>query len=50
MGVTILALRKKGATGFDANPSSDDLVEEGDILILIGTPEQMAKLEDSVAR
>jgi voltage-gated potassium channel len=40
-GVTILSIKKKGLEAFNPNPSSDTPIEEGDVLILIGTPEQM---------
>jgi voltage-gated potassium channel len=44
-GLTILSIRKKGQETFNPNPSPDTMIEEGDILILIGTPEQMATVE-----
>ncbi len=44
-GVTILSIRKKGQEAFNPNPSPDTMIKEGDILILIGTPEQMAWVE-----
>ncbi len=43
-GVTILSLRKKGESTFNVNPTPDVLLEEGDVLIVIGTPEQMESL------
>lgn len=45
-GMTILAVRKKGEAGFNSNPSTDTLIEAGDNLIIIGTPEQLKNLED----
>lgn len=44
-GVTILSIRKKRQETFNPNPSPDAMIEEGDILILIGTPEQMIWVE-----
>lgn len=44
-GVSILAVRKEGEKLFNPNPGVDTLIEEGDILVLIGTPEQMALME-----
>lgn len=41
-GVTILSIRKKGQETFNLSPSTDTMIEEGDVLLLIGTPEQMA--------
>lgn len=43
-GVTILSMRKKGETAFNINPTPEILIEEGDVLILIGTPDQMESL------
>jgi len=43
-GVTILSVRKHGERSFNPNPPTGTLIEEGDILILIGTPEQMTKM------
>jgi voltage-gated potassium channel len=44
-GVTILAVRKAGDKVFNPNPSVDTLIEKDDLLVLIGTPEQMALME-----
>jgi voltage-gated potassium channel len=44
-GVSILAVRKESEKLFNPNPAVDTLIEEDDILILIGTPEQMALME-----
>ncbi len=44
-GVTILAVRKAGEKVFNPNPSVDTHIEEDDLLVLIGTPEQMALME-----
>lgn len=47
-GVTILAVRKSDEKVFNPNPSADTLVEEDDLLVLIGTPEQMALMEAEI--
>jgi len=44
-GVTILAIKKAGEHGFNANPEPETVIEKDDVLILIGTPEQMALFE-----
>ena len=44
-GVSILAVRKVDDKAFNPNPGAEALIEEGDILVLIGTPEQMALME-----
>lgn len=44
-GATILAVRHKSGT-FDTNPSPDLVLQEGDMIIAIGTPEEMARLEE----
>jgi voltage-gated potassium channel len=44
-GVTILAVRKGDDKLFNPNPSADTLVEKDDLLVLIGTPEQMALMD-----
>lgn len=44
-GVTILAVRKASDSAFNPNPSVDIVIEKGDILVLIGTPEQMTLME-----
>lgn len=44
-GVTILAVRKAGEKNFNANPPADTDIEREDLLILIGTPEQMSLME-----
>lgn len=43
-GVTVLAVSKSSREGFNPNPSPDITIEEGDMLVLIGTPEQMAAM------
>jgi trk system potassium uptake protein TrkA len=44
-GVTVLSVRKAGEISFNVNPEPDTKVGKGDVLILIGTPEQMSRLE-----
>jgi voltage-gated potassium channel len=43
-GAIIVALRKRDGT-FDTTPSPDELIEPGDVLIGVGTPEEIQKLE-----
>ena len=47
-GAIIVALRKRDGT-FDTTPSPDALIEVGDVLIGVGTPEEIRKLEDFFA-
>jgi len=47
-GAIIVALRKRDGT-FDTTPSPDALIEAGDVLIGVGTPEEIRKLEDFFA-
>jgi voltage-gated potassium channel len=44
-GVSILAVRKVSDKAFNPNPGPETLIEEEDVLVLIGTPEQMALME-----
>lgn len=44
-GVTVLSMRKAGESQFNPNPASDSLIEDGDVLLVIGTPEQMGAME-----
>jgi voltage-gated potassium channel len=44
-GVSILAISKKDQKKFNPNPEPDVVIEKGDLLILIGTSEQMRKVE-----
>jgi len=44
-GVTMLSARKAGDAGFNPNPAPETLIEDGDVIVLIGTPEQMADME-----
>ncbi|MBN2169428.1 MAG: TrkA family potassium uptake protein, partial [Actinobacteria bacterium] len=45
-GVTVLAIRKMGEGTFNGNPEPDIRIEEGDLLILVGTPEQMGRMRE----
>ena len=47
-GAIIVALRKRDGT-FDTTPSPDAMIEVGDVLIGVGTPEEIRKLEDFFA-
>jgi voltage-gated potassium channel len=47
-GAIIVALRKRDGT-FDTTPSPDELIEAGDVLIGVGTPQEIRKLEDFFA-
>jgi len=47
-GAMIVALRKHDGT-FDATPSPDALIDVGDVLIGVGTPEEIRSLEDFFA-
>jgi voltage-gated potassium channel len=49
-GVTILAIRKAGDSAFNANPSPEVRMEHDDVVIVIGTPEQLARMEAEQAR
>lgn len=49
-GVTILSIRKAGEAAFNPNPPADTLIEDGDVLLVIGTPEQMAVMEEASSR
>ena len=44
-GALVLAIRRPGA-GFLTNPSPDDVIEAGDVLIGVGTAEQLAALAE----
>jgi voltage-gated potassium channel len=47
-GAIIVALRKRDGT-FDTTPSPDELIEPGDVLIGVGTPDEIRRLEDFFA-
>jgi voltage-gated potassium channel len=44
-GVTILAVRGAGGTAFSPNPGAATRINQDDVLIMIGTPEQMANFD-----
>ncbi len=44
-GAMILAVRKHPGHHFDTNPDKNTLLEPGDLLIAMGTGEQLAELE-----
>lgn len=46
-GTSVLAIRKPGGR-FDTNPSPDTLLEERDVLITAGTPEEITSLENLI--
>ena len=39
----VTAVRRKGAR--EVNPAPEERVQEGDVLVLLGTPENLAKAE-----
>ncbi len=47
-GITILAVRKKKDDTLIANPSEEEVIEEGDQVIVIGTMKQLASLEEAL--
>jgi voltage-gated potassium channel len=47
-GATILAVRHASTGAFDTNPSPDLLLQRGDMIIAIGTPAEIAKLEELI--
>ena len=44
-GISIIAI-KKGPEDINIAPSADDALEEGDILVVVGTNKQLRRLED----
>lgn len=48
-GTSVLAVRKPGGC-FDTNPSPDTLLEENDVLIAAGTPEEIQSLEKLISQ
>ena len=46
LGVIIAALKKKGQTKFIFNPRADEVLQAGDLLIVIGRPEEITKLRE----
>ena len=47
-GATTMRVQKRDGS-FDTTPSPDELIEAGDVLIGVGTPEEIHKLEDFFA-
>jgi voltage-gated potassium channel len=47
-GAIIVALRKKDGT-FDTTPEPDALVEPGDVIVGVGTSDELQRLEDLFA-
>jgi voltage-gated potassium channel len=47
-GAIIVAVRKPDGT-FDTTPEPEAMIEEGDVLIGVGTPDELARLEDLFA-
>ena len=47
-GITILAVRKKKDDTLITNPSEEEIIEEGDQIIVIGTMNQLASLEEAL--
>lgn len=48
-GLIILALREKGESSFKVNPRSHERLNPGDTIIVLGTPEQVDKLQNIVS-
>lgn len=48
-GATILAVRHASTGAFDTNPSPDQQLQTGDVLVAIGTDEEMQELERLIA-
>lgn len=49
-GVTVLAIRKDGDVSFNPNPPPETRMDKDDVVIVIGTPEQLARMEAEQAR
>ena len=49
-GVTILAIRKSGETTFNPNPPPETEMGKDDVVIVIGTPEQLSRMEAEQSR
>jgi voltage-gated potassium channel len=47
-GAIIVALRKRDGT-FDTTPEPEALIEPGDVIVGVGTTEELRKLEDLFA-
>ncbi len=48
-GALIIALRRHDGT-FDTTPNPDTRLEEGDVMICVGSPDELARLEELFAR
>jgi voltage-gated potassium channel len=48
-GAIVVALRKRDGS-FDATPEPDEVIEAGDVIVGIGTTEELQRLEDLFAR
>ena len=46
-GITALALQKKGHV-LKPNPAGDEIIQDGDSLIVIGTKVQLTSLEEAL--
>jgi voltage-gated potassium channel len=49
-GVSVLAIRKNGEASFNPNPPPETEMGNDDVVIVIGTPEQLARMEAEQAR
>ena len=47
-GAMIIALRK-AAGGFDATPTPEAMLDEGDVMIVAGSPDELRALEELFA-
>lgn len=47
-GVNVVAINKKENRGVNIAPTADDLLHEGDMLVIIGTNEQISRFESEV--
>lgn len=49
-GLIVLALKEKGQTNFKFNPSSSEILNDGDTMVVLGTNEQVDQLKAMVNR
>ena len=47
-GLIILALKRKGDVNFKFNPSSNEILNDGDTMVVLGTNEQVNQLREMV--
>jgi trk system potassium uptake protein TrkA len=47
-GCTVIAIKKEGAQNINIFPQGNDMIEEGDLLIIIGTHKAVSLLEESL--